>query len=126
MAGKKLLIIDDDADLLRALSVRLRASGYQVSQAGDGTQAISAARRDVPDLILLDIGLPGGDGYVVLERLRGLNTLSSIPVIVLSAKDPAVHRPRVLKAGAISFHEKTEDSAVLLADIRRLLGEDAA
>ncbi|TMQ72838.1 MAG: response regulator [Candidatus Eisenbacteria bacterium] len=87
--------------------------------------AVAAARREKPDLILLDLGLPGGDGYQVLGRLKTLTTTSSTPVIVLSAKDPAVHQERSIAAGADAFIAKPAESAVLIAEIRRLLGDGA-
>jgi DNA-binding response OmpR family regulator len=119
----KLLVVDDDRDLLQGLGIRLKASGYEVVFAADGVQAIAAARKEKPDLILLDIGLPGGDGYVVMERLRMMSSSGPIPVIVLSAKDPQVHRERSLKAGASHFFQKPLDNAALLAAIRSILGE---
>ena len=62
MNAKKVLVVEDDLDFLRGLVIRLKASGYEVLCATDGVLAIGVARRDKPDLILLDIGLPGGDG----------------------------------------------------------------
>jgi len=122
---RKILVIDDDADLVRALGTRLRAEGFGFLAAGDGVMAVAAARREKPDLILLDLGLPGGDGYQVLGRLKTLTTTSSTPVIVLSAKDPAVHQERSIAAGADAFIAKPAESAVLIAEIRRLLGDGA-
>ncbi len=121
--GKKILVIDDDADLIKAIGTRLRAEGFACVSAGDGVQAMAAARREKPDLILLDLGLPGGDGYHVLERLKTLTPTSSTPVIVLSAKDPQVHEARSLAAGADAFFHKPAESATLMAAIQRLLGE---
>jgi len=120
---KKILVVDDDQDLLRALGTRLRAEGFGFVTAGDGVMAVAAARREKPDLILLDLGLPGGDGYHVLERVKSLTTTSQTPVIVLSAKDPLVHDDKARKAGADAYFQKPVESAVLLAEIRRLLGD---
>ena len=122
MNAKKVLIVEDDLDLLRGLAIRLKVGGYEVLCATDGVQAIGAARRDKPDLILLDLGLPGGDGYVVMERLRLLNGATT-PILVLSAKDPATHREKALAAGASVFFHKPVENHVLLATMRRLLGE---
>jgi len=119
----KLLLVDDDVDLLKGLGVRLKASGYEVVYAADGVQAVAAARRERPDLILLDIGLPGGDGYVVMERLRTLGSAGPMPIIVISAKDHQTHRERSLKAGASHFFQKPVDNAAVLAAIREILGE---
>ena len=120
---KKILVVDDDQDLLRALGTRLRAEGYGFVAAGDGVMAVAAARREKPDLILLDLGLPGGDGYQVLERVKSLMMTSQTPVIVMSAKDPLVHGDRARQAGADAYLQKPVESAVLLTEIRRLLGD---
>lgn len=120
---RKILVIDDDQDLLKALGTRLRAEGFAFVAAGDGVMAVAAARREHPDLIILDLGLPGGDGYQVLGRLKSLTPTSTTPVIVLSAKDPHVHEERSRAAGADSFIQKPADNAVLMSVIRRLLGE---
>jgi DNA-binding response OmpR family regulator len=119
MEPRKLLIVDDDEDLLRGLSVRLKACGYQVVHAADGIQAISVAMKEAPDLILLDIGLPGGNGYVVMERLKSINATSGVPIIVLSARDPATDRQRALDAGAAAYYQKPVDNALLLWALRQ-------
>jgi two-component system KDP operon response regulator KdpE len=121
--ARKILVIDDDQDLLKALGTRLRAEGFAFVAASDGVMAVAAARREKPDLILLDLGLPGGDGYQVLERIKTLTPTSMTPVIVLSAKDPKVHEEKSRAAGADAFIQKPAESAALLAEIRRLLGE---
>ena len=122
MGAKKVLIVEDDLDFLRGLGIRLKASGYDVLSATDGVQAIGATRRDKPDLILLDIGLPGGDGYVVMDRLKLIGKMT-VPIIVLSAKDPSIHRAKALETGASVFLHKPVDNCVLLAMMRQLLGE---
>ncbi|NOT34355.1 MAG: response regulator [Candidatus Eisenbacteria bacterium] len=90
----RLLVVEDDADLAQGLSVWLRAKGFEVLIAQDGLQALTAVRKEHPDLVLLDLGLPGGDGYTVLERMRGMVDGASVPVIVLRARDPVVNRDR--------------------------------
>ena len=123
MDKKKILIIDDDQDLALGLKVRLRANNYATVFATDAISAISQARKENPDLILLDLGLPGGDGLVVMERLDNIESLSSIPVIVLSARDPQANRERALGAGAKAYFQKPIDNDELLAAIRKTLGE---
>ena len=114
----KILIVDDDPDLLRALRIRLRANKYEVATACDGYTAIAAAQNERPDLIVLDLGLPAGDGFIILERLQDLDYLSSVPVIVLTARDADSSKERVLKAGAIAFLQKPADNDELLNAIR--------
>jgi len=70
MTKQKMLIVDDEADLVRSLSMRLRANGYEVVSAMDGVEATKMAIHEQPDVIVLDIGMPAGDGHVVAERLR--------------------------------------------------------
>jgi DNA-binding response OmpR family regulator len=121
----KLLVVDDDSQFLSGLCLRLKASGFDVRPAHDGMQAVAISRRERPDLIILDIGLPGGDGYVVLERLKSMHTLMLTPIIVLSGKDRHMHEERSLKAGANAYFEKPVDNDALLAAIRSLLAQEA-
>jgi DNA-binding response OmpR family regulator len=115
---RKILVVDDDPDLVRALRLRLRANNYEITTAGDGYSAIATAQKEHPDLIVLDLGLPAGDGFVVLERLQKSDALSSVPVIVLSARDPQDNESRALKAGAAAFFQKPADNEELLNVIR--------
>jgi two-component system KDP operon response regulator KdpE len=126
MSEKKILIIDDDQHLLLGLTARLRANGYSVVSAMDAISAIAAARKESPDLIILDLGLPAGDGFLVLARLRSLTALLGTPVIVLSAWDPADNRKRALDAGAVAFFQKPPDNHEFLAAVRHALGESIA
>ena len=121
MEKSKILIVDDDPDLRRALKIRLRANNYETVQASDGYSAISVAQKEQPNLIILDLGLPAGDGYVVLERLQNSDTLSNIPVIVLTARDPHSDEQRTLQAGATAFLQKPADNNELLNVIRATL-----
>ena len=126
MSGKKILIIDDDQPLLLGLTTRLKANSYSVVTAADAISAVAIARKELPDLIILDLGLPGGDGFLVLERMRNLADLAATPVIVLSARDPAGNRKRSLDAGAVAFFQKPPDNHEFLGAIRQALGETVA
>jgi len=117
----KILIVDDDPDLRQALKLRLRANHYNTVHAVDGYSAIALAYKERPDLIILDLGLPAGDGFVVLERLQKDDKLSSIPVVVLTARDPQSSEQRALEAGAAAFFQKPADNAELLEVIRGTL-----
>jgi DNA-binding response OmpR family regulator len=125
MGNKKILVVDDDPDVRLGLHVRLKANHYDVSFAADGMASIAEARKHMPDLIILDLGLPAGDGFSVMERLKANDTLSLIPVIVVSARDRNANMDRALKAGANAFLQKPVDNAELLAVIRQVLGEPA-
>jgi two-component system KDP operon response regulator KdpE len=124
--GKKILIVDDDPQLLLGLTPRLKANGYGIVTAADAIAALGVARKETPDLILLDLGLPGGDGFLVLERLRNMSELSTIPVIVLSARDPTDNKKRALNGGAVAYFQKPPDNHELLTAIRQALGETVA
>jgi DNA-binding response OmpR family regulator len=126
MTGKKILVVDDDQDLLVGLTARLKASGYTVICATNAISAITVARRELPDLVILDLGLPEDDGFLVLERMRGLADLVAIPVIVLSARDPVQNERRALEAGAVAFFQKPADNRQFLTAIRQTLGETIA
>jgi DNA-binding response OmpR family regulator len=118
-----ILVVDDDPDIRQALQIRLKASGYDVHCAEDGIEAVSEARKHVPDLIVLDLGLPAWDGFVVMDMLKTNLTLSSIPVIVLSGRDRRASQDRVLKAGARAFLQKPVQTNEFLAVIRQTLKE---
>ena len=123
MKPSKILVVDDDSDLRRGLHVLLKANGYAVTFAADGLSSVSAARQDPPDAIILDLGLPAGDGYDVMKRLKAIIPLSQIPIVVLTAKDAATNREMALNAGASHFVEKPFENDELLACVREALGE---
>jgi DNA-binding response OmpR family regulator len=125
MSQKTILIVDDDPDVRLGLHVRLKANHDNVIFAADGMASIAEARKHMPDLIILDLGLPAGDGFSVLERLKPNDSLSLIPVIVLSARDRNTNMDRALKAGANTFLQKPVENAELLAVIRQALQEPA-
>jgi two-component system KDP operon response regulator KdpE len=119
---KTILIVDDDQDFVQLLSTRLVANNYHTLFAGDAISAINRAVEVNPDLILLDIGLPAGDGFVIMERLKNIASLALTPVIVLSAHAPKFNKERVLKAGAKAFFQKPPKNEELLKAIRDALG----
>lgn len=123
MANKRILIVDDDPDVRQGMHVRLKASGYDTFFASDALSGVAEARKQNPDLIILDLGLPAGDGYVVLERLKRIPALCVIPVIVVSARNVQANEERVVKAGADTYLQKPVTNAVFLAAIRKALGE---
>jgi DNA-binding response OmpR family regulator len=122
MSQKKILVVDDDPDVRLALQVRLNANHYDVVCAGDGVTSISEAQKQKPDLIILDLGLPAGDGFSVLQRMQANERLASIPVIVLSGRDHVDNRDRAIKAGAKTFLQKPMEHGKLMAVILLVLG----
>ncbi len=121
MKGNKILIIEDDHDIRSGLNVRLRANDYETAFASDAVMALSIAKKEEPDLILLDLGLPGGDGFLVLERMKNIASLALTPVIVVSARDPKTNEKRALDAGAEAFFQKPVDNKDLMIAIQRAL-----
>jgi DNA-binding response OmpR family regulator len=125
MANKKILIVDDDPDVIKSMHIRLKANNYETFFAADAISSIAEARKSEPDLIILDLGLPAGDGFVVMERLKNVPSLASIPIIVVSARDVRANQKRALQAGARAYLQKPVNNAELLAVIRQALAEPA-
>jgi two-component system KDP operon response regulator KdpE len=111
----RILIVDDDLPLLRALSISLGARGYELDVARTGEDALDLAIHRHPDLILLDLGLPGIDGIEVVRGLRGWN---SVPIIILSARHQSAAKVALLDAGADDYVTKPFAMDELLARIR--------
>jgi two-component system KDP operon response regulator KdpE len=121
MNRAKIMIVDDDPELRQALSLRLRANHYDTLNVCDGYSAIAMAQKEHPHLIILDLGLPAGDGFAVLKNLQQYPALSTIPVIVLTARDPEATEKRTFESGAIAFFQKPADNEELLGVIRASL-----
>ena len=109
------LVVDDDLAILRTLTISLRAHGYDVLTAPDGTTAMAACREDKPDLLILDLGLPDVPGIEVLHDLR---TWSTVPVIVLSARQGSNDKVQALDSGADDYVTKPFGIEELLARVR--------
>jgi DNA-binding response OmpR family regulator len=123
MSNKKILIVEDDPDVRLGYHIRLKANNYDTFFAIDSLTSISEARKHQPDLILLDLGLPAGDGFVVMERLKANTYLAAIPVVVVTGRDPHTNRRRAIQAGAKAFLQKPVENDELLAVIRLFLGD---
>src|SRR5215210_5203285 len=99
----KVLVVDDEPQIRRALSLNLGARGYEVFEAESGERAMQVAAAERPDIVLLDLGLGGMDGTMVIEALRGW---SQVPIIVLTARDDERSKVRALDAGADDYVTK--------------------
>ena len=115
---KHILIIEDDEKIARSLSLRLQAAGYQTTIATDGLSGVKAAAERTPDLVLLDISLPAGDGFTVAERIQ-THIPTPTSIIFLTASKRPEFRQRALELGAAGFFEKPFEAQDLLASIRR-------
>jgi len=123
MGKKKILIVEDDPDVLQGIQLRLRAHHFDTFAAADAISCMTEARRNEPDLIILDLGLPGGDGFVLMERFKNVPTLAGVPVIVVSGRDIRDNQRRIFQSGAKAFLQKPVNNTLLLAVIRQALGE---
>lgn len=123
MRPKKILIVDDDPDVHMLLNVHLQTAGYLTHSACDGTSCITAARREQPDLVILDLGLPAGGGENALGTLRKLQQFQSVPFLVVSGRPEREWGERMKSAGANGYLEKPVDPARLVAAVRSLLGD---
>jgi two-component system KDP operon response regulator KdpE len=118
MTTHRVLVVDDEGPIRRALGVNLRARGYEVDLAETGEAALELAARHHPDVVVLDLGLPGMDGVEVIEGLRGW---SAVPIIVLSARDAEAAKVAALDAGADDYVTKPFGMDELLARLRAAL-----
>lgn len=117
VARPKILIVEDDPVQIQILVTRLGAEGFDVAVAKDGVQGVGMVRREQPSLILLDIGLPGGDGYLVIRRLKSLAPAARLPVLVVSARPAEQERDKMIAAGAADYFQKPLDYPTLFGRI---------
>ena len=123
---KKVLIVDDDPVTLRALSLRLKALGFSVVTASDGSQALSATRKERPDVMMVDVQFPpdvahGGGvpwtGFLLTQWLRRFDDARNTPVILISANDRAEYKQKASAVGATAFLQKPIDNETLLTSL---------
>ncbi len=119
---KKILVVDDELDVAKALKIRLKANGYNVVLAYDSIQGYTIANKEKPDLIILDIMIPGGGGFVVAERLKQSTATHDIPIIFLTGISGG--EDRAYKAGATGYLMKPYHPEKLLETIHDALEID--
>jgi len=122
MSKKTILIVDDHADTRLLVSARLKKHEYNTVFAADALQAIAVARQTQPDAIILDLGLPGGNGFIVLKRLKDNTSLACIPVIILTADESPESEFKGLEAGAAAFLHKPVQEEALIAAVEGAVG----
>lgn len=119
--NEKILVIEDDPSALRFIEYTLEQEGYQVLSAKDGLEGIKKARDEHPSLIVLDIMLPGLDGYALCQRLRQKPETSLLPILILSAKARQEDKDIGLRMGADDYLIKPADPSVIIAKVKALL-----
>lgn len=119
---KKVLVADDKDTGRELVRTILERSGHQVFEASDGEEAVSEALRIHPDLIILDIHMPGLDGFEVIEKLRNEDRFSNTPIIALTASAMMGDRERAMAAGFTGYITKPIRLEALRAEVERLLG----
>ena len=131
--AKKILVVDDNQVILKSVLQKLTAKGYQVTTATDGPEALSAIRKNKPDLIVLDLAFPpdaanvGGplqDGFFIIQWLRRAPETEKIPIIMISATDPEKFKDRARSAGVVASFHKPIDMDKLLAAIQTALARE--
>ncbi len=122
---KKILVVDDEQDIVRALTIRLRSNGYEVIPAFDGEEAVLLAHKDNPDLVILDIRMPAGDGFSAAERLKQSEHTRHIPVIFLTGSPDRSAEGKAAALGARFYIKKPYDAEELLDAVRRALAAEA-
>ena len=121
MAKEKILIVDDEQDIVDAIEYQLKREGFRVSTAGDGAKALALAQKELPDAIVLDLMLPEMDGLEVCRALRGQEKTKAIPILMLTAKTQEADRVVGLELGADDYITKPFSVRELIARIKAVL-----
>lgn len=114
----RVLVVDDESDFIQLLKYNLEHQGFDILTAANGVEALNTARRELPDVVLLDLMLPDLDGFSVCEILRSQPSTSTVPIIVVSALDGEYVRARGIRAGVACSFKKPVDMKVLGESIR--------
>jgi CheY-like chemotaxis protein len=126
---KKILVVDDNEIVIKTISLKLQGAGYQVLTAMDGSSAVAAARRESPDLILLDLTFPPDtdgvpwDGFRIMEWFHRLDSIRKIPIIVITGSEDPAAKQRATSTGAVAFFQKPLEHDYLLKVVRATLGD---
>jgi two-component system cell cycle response regulator DivK len=132
--NRKILVVDDNPVVLKAFELKLKAVGFQVLTASEGSAAVSMARNERPDLIVLDINFPPEvgssglqwNGFNIMQWMHRFQEAANIPVIIITSEDPAKFKEKASAAGAVAFFQKPINHEEFLIAVRRTLGQSAA
>ncbi len=118
---KQVLVVEDDRKIAKSLEIRLRSMGYKPVLAYDAVMGMKSAVQNNPDLVIMDIAMPGGDGLSVAESMQDLTATNSTPIIFITASKKLSNRERALELGAAGFFEKPYDAERLLGKVAQLI-----
>ena len=121
MGGKKILVVDDDKNNQYLISVILRKNGFDVVIAGDGSEGVEAAKKQPVDLVIMDLKMPGMDGYKAAMGIRRLDDYQSVPIIALTSYAMAGDRKKALAAGCDEYMTKPINPETFMDEIRKYL-----
>ena len=117
------MVVEDFEDIRQMLALELRKQGYEVVEVADGREAVEMVKRRCPDLVLMDLSLPGWDGLSAAFRMRELEAMCHVPIVACTAHGAALHREVALEAGCDDFLMKPVDTRRLSEVVSRLLAE---
>ena len=121
MDSRKILLIEDEPDIVRTLQVFLESENFKVSTATDGMEGMNKARKEKPELIILDIMLPKLDGYKICRMLKFDEELRKIPIVIFTARAQDADRQLAMEVGADAYITKPLEPEMLLTEIKKLL-----
>ena len=125
MSRKKILVVDDERDVVKAVTIRLQTAGYEVVSAYDGAQGVFAVHKEKPDLVILDIRMPAGDGFSIAQELKESAQTSHIPILFLTGSPEISAEQKAEKVGGRFYIKKPYDPEELLDAVRRALEDQA-
>jgi len=120
-AKPRILVVEDDQDLRTILRLQLMSSGFEVSETTNGAEGFDAIREDLPDCVILDLMMPVMDGFGFLKRVRSLNYLQDVPIMILTASDDERNKIRGFQYQADTYMSKPYDLEELTAAVRKLI-----
>jgi CheY-like chemotaxis protein len=129
--AKKILVVDDNEIVIKTISLKLQGAGYKVLTAMDGAAAVALARKEAPDLIVLDLSFPPDvagvpwDGFRIMEWFHRLDAAKKIPIIVITGSEDPKDKERATSTGAVAFFQKPIEHDYLLKVVRATLGDTA-
>jgi DNA-binding response OmpR family regulator len=123
---RKILVIEDDPATSRLVEYSLRREGYEVSKCSNGLEGIRRAHSDVPDLIILDVMLPGMDGFEICHRLRAEPDTAKLPILMFSAKAQEIDKSTGMKVGADDYLTKPSAPAEIVSRVENLLAKKSS